>query len=34
MNSNTFLDNKKIILDYFNKHQFEKVVKFGKGCLL
>lgn len=33
MNSNTFLDNKKIILDYFNKHQFEKVVKFGKKLL-
>ena len=30
---NTFLDNKKIVLDYFKKHQFEKVIKFGKKLL-
>ena len=28
---NTFLDNKKIVLDYFKKHQFEKVIKFEKN---
>ncbi len=33
MNSNTFLDKKKIVLEYFKKHQFEKVVKFGKKLL-
>ena len=33
MNPNTFLDNKKIVLEYFKKHQFEKVVKFGKKLL-
>ena len=33
MTLNTFLDNKKIVLDYFKKHQFEKVIKFGKKLL-
>ncbi len=30
---NTFLNNKKIVLDYFKKHEFEKVIKFGKKLL-
>ena len=33
MSLNTFLENKKTILYHFKKHQFEKVVKFGKKLL-
>ena len=33
MNSNTYLDNKKNVLNYFKNHQFEKVIKFGRKLL-
>ena len=33
MNSKNFLNNKKIILDNFNKRKFEKVIKLGKKFL-
>ena len=33
MNPNTYLDNKKNVLNYFKNHQFEKVIKFGRKLL-
>ncbi len=33
MNSKNFLNNKKIILEYYNKGKFEKVIKLGKKLL-
>ena len=33
MKVNPFLDSKKNILEFFKKHQFDKVVKFGKKLI-